>query len=51
MPPVAAVKADEPKADPLAQALAAVDADALSPRDALDLIYKLKRIATEDSPP
>ena len=29
---------------PLAQALQQIDADALSPREALDLIYQLKQI-------
>jgi DNA mismatch repair protein MutS len=31
----------------LQAALADVDADALSPREALDLIYRLKRLAAE----
>jgi DNA mismatch repair protein MutS len=47
LPLFAAAKAEEPKADPLAEALAGVDADALSPREALDLIYRLKRIAAD----
>jgi len=33
--------------DALRDALAAIDADALSPRDALDALYKLKRLAEE----
>jgi DNA mismatch repair protein MutS len=47
LPLFAALKAEEPKADPLADALAGVDADALSPREALDLIYRLKRLSSE----
>jgi DNA mismatch repair protein MutS len=35
-------QACEPKPDPLAQTLGAIEPDALSPRDALELIYKLK---------
>jgi DNA mismatch repair protein MutS len=41
----AAAVAEEAAPDPLATALAEVDADALTPRDALELIYKLKRMA------
>jgi DNA mismatch repair protein MutS len=37
----------EPAPDPLQSALAEIDADALSPRQALDLIYQLKRLAAE----
>ncbi|HEX8402568.1 MAG TPA: DNA mismatch repair protein MutS [Allosphingosinicella sp.] len=51
LPLFAAVQAEEPKPDPLATALGAVDADALSPREALDLVYLLKRLMTEPSPP
>jgi DNA mismatch repair protein MutS len=43
----AAQEAAEPAPDPLAAALAEVDADALSPREALDLVYRLKRMAAE----
>jgi DNA mismatch repair protein MutS len=43
----AAVEQDGPPPDPLLEALAEVDADALSPREALNLIYQLKRIAAE----
>jgi DNA mismatch repair protein MutS len=35
--------------DPLAAALAQVDPDALSPKDALELVYRLKRIESERS--
>jgi DNA mismatch repair protein MutS len=45
----AAAQAEEDAApDPLAAALSEVDADALTPREALDLVYRLKRIAAED---
>ncbi len=45
----AAQEAAEAAPDPLQQALADVDADALSPREALDLVYRLKRLAAEPS--
>jgi DNA mismatch repair protein MutS len=38
--------AAEPQADPLREALGAVDPDRLTPRAALDLIYSLKTLAT-----
>jgi DNA mismatch repair protein MutS len=41
----AAREAPEERADVLREALDALDADALSPREALDHIYRLKRIA------
>ena len=40
-PPTAS---DNAPPSPLAQALQQIDADALSPREALDLIYQLKQI-------
>ena len=43
----AAAAQEERTPDPLQSALAEVDADALSPREALDLIYRLKRLANE----
>ncbi|PTQ13364.1 DNA mismatch repair protein MutS [Sphingomonas oleivorans] len=43
----AAAAKPEEAPDPLRTALDAIDADALSPRDALDLIYRLKRLAAE----
>jgi DNA mismatch repair protein MutS len=43
----AAAAQQEPAPDPLIEALATVDADSLSPREALDLVYRLKRIAVE----
>ncbi|AGH49955.1 DNA mismatch repair protein MutS [Sphingomonas sp. MM-1] len=42
----AAAQAPEPAADPLREALDAIQPDALSPREALDLLYRLKGIAT-----
>jgi DNA mismatch repair protein MutS len=41
----ASAAAEAPAEDPLQAALAEVDADSLSPREALDLIYRLKRLA------
>jgi DNA mismatch repair protein MutS len=43
----AAQEAAAPVPDPLQTALAEVDADALSPREALDLVYRLKRLVAE----
>jgi DNA mismatch repair protein MutS len=43
----AAKEAAEAACDPLHAALAEVDVDALSPREALDLVYRLKRLAAE----
>ena len=40
----------ESSADPLREALAAIDPDALSPRDALALLYRLKDVADEEEP-
>jgi DNA mismatch repair protein MutS len=47
LPLFAAAIQAEPPSDPLRDAVAAIDADALSPREALDLVYRLKRLATE----
>ncbi|HEY0411796.1 MAG TPA: DNA mismatch repair protein MutS [Allosphingosinicella sp.] len=45
----AAAQEEEQKApDPLRAALAAADADSLSPREALELLYRLKQLAAED---
>ena len=38
---------EEEKVDPLLVAIAAIDADALSPREALDHIYRLKQLAAD----
>ena len=43
----AAAAQQEAPADPLRNEIEAIDADALSPRDALELVYRLKRIAQE----
>jgi len=43
----AAAQAEEAKTDPLREAVEAVDADALSPREALELVYRLKAMARE----
>jgi DNA mismatch repair protein MutS len=43
----AAAHAEEEEADALHAAIAEVDADALSPREALELVYRLKRIAAD----
>ncbi|HEX8623095.1 MAG TPA: DNA mismatch repair protein MutS [Allosphingosinicella sp.] len=45
----ASVQAEEPAPDPLQAALAEIDADSLSPREALDLVYRLKRLAAGGS--
>jgi DNA mismatch repair protein MutS len=45
----AAAQEEEKACDPLLDALAAVDADSLSPREALELVYQLKKLAA-DSP-
>jgi DNA mismatch repair protein MutS len=47
LPLFAAALQEEPAPDPLHEALAAIDADALTPREALDLVYSLKRLAAE----
>jgi len=43
----AAAEHEEPQADVLAEALAAIEPDALSPREALEALYALKRVARE----
>ena len=47
LPLFAAAAQEEAAPDPLQAALAEIDADALSPREALDLVYRLKRLAAE----
>jgi DNA mismatch repair protein MutS len=47
LPLFAAAPQEEKGPDPLQEALDGVDADALSPRQALDLVYRLKRLAAE----
>jgi len=45
----AAAAAEETAPDPLREAVAGIDADALSPREALDLIYRLKGLLADGS--
>jgi DNA mismatch repair protein MutS len=45
--PLFAVAEPEADADPLAEALAGMEPDRMSPREALDALYSLKRLATE----
>ncbi len=47
LPLFAAAAKPQVVADPLGEALAAIDPDALTPREALDALYALKRIAAE----
>ncbi|MBP8232587.1 MAG: DNA mismatch repair protein MutS [Rhizorhabdus sp.] len=45
----AAAQAEEEKRDPLRQEIETIDVDALSPREALDLLYRLKALARDGS--
>ncbi|HEX8443548.1 MAG TPA: DNA mismatch repair protein MutS [Allosphingosinicella sp.] len=47
LPLFAAAAKEEPKVNPLAAALAEVNADALSPREALDFVYRLKTLTSD----
>jgi DNA mismatch repair protein MutS len=47
LPLFAAAPQEEAAPDPLHEALADVNADSLSPREALDLVYRLKALANE----
>jgi DNA mismatch repair protein MutS len=47
----AIMQEEEAKADPLRDALTALDIDALSPRDALDQLYRLKSLADRPEGP
>ena len=47
LPLFANQQVETPAADPLAEALAAIDPDALTPREALDALYSLKRLSQE----
>jgi DNA mismatch repair protein MutS len=47
LPLFAAAAEPDHAADPVADALAAIDPDSLSPREALDALYRLKRVAAE----
>jgi DNA mismatch repair protein MutS len=48
LPLFSAARAAEPQVDPLREALAAVRPDDMSPKDALETLYKLKGIAHDD---
>ncbi len=45
LPLFAAAAVPEPPADPLAEALGSIDPDALTPREALEALYRLKSLA------
>ncbi|WP_260482836.1 DNA mismatch repair protein MutS [Sphingomicrobium flavum] len=45
LPLFAATVVEDDKTDPIAEALAALDPDAMSPREALDALYRLKKLA------
>jgi DNA mismatch repair protein MutS len=47
LPLFAAAAKEEPAADPLRQRLETTDVDALSPREALELLYEMKRLIDE----
>ncbi|MCM8557894.1 DNA mismatch repair protein MutS [Sphingomicrobium sediminis] len=47
LPLFAATTPEEEPSDPLVEALADLDPDALTPRDALDALYRLKRLADD----
>ena len=47
LPLFANQQVEAPASDPLAEAIAAIDPDALTPREALDALYALKRLAAE----
>ena len=49
LPLFAAAMPDEPAPDPLTDALAAIDPDRMSPRDALQALYELKRVASDEA--
>ena len=49
LPLFAATRTSEPEPDPLRAQLDEIDADALSPREALEALYRLKAIANEAS--
>ncbi len=47
LPLFASQKIDVPASDPLAEAIAAIDPDSLTPREALEALYALKRLAAD----
>ena len=48
--PVPEAAPPEPVADPLAEALAAIDPDSLTPREALEALYALRKLAAAATP-
>jgi DNA mismatch repair protein MutS len=49
--PLFAAAAEESAPDPLAEAVASIDPDALSPREALEALYRIKRLWAERGSP
>jgi DNA mismatch repair protein MutS len=47
LPLFASQRLEAPAADPLAEAIASIDPDALSPREALEALYALKRLVDQ----
>jgi DNA mismatch repair protein MutS len=47
LPLFASQKLEAPTADPLAEAIGALDPDSLTPREALEALYALKRLAAD----
>jgi DNA mismatch repair protein MutS len=47
LPLFSAARRDAPSADPLWEAVAAIDPDALTPKEALEALYRLKRLVKE----
>ena len=43
----AAGAAEKPKTDPLGDEIGALDPDSMSPRDAIEAVYRLMRVANE----
>ncbi|HXC74561.1 MAG TPA: hypothetical protein VN640_07770, partial [Sphingomicrobium sp.] len=50
LPLFATAAEPEPAPDPLAAALAAIEPDSLTPREALEELYRLKRLTAEREP-
>jgi DNA mismatch repair protein MutS len=48
LPLFATQQVEAPAPDPLAEALAALDPDSLTPREALDALYSIKRLTQEN---
>ena len=47
LPLFASQQVEAPATDPLVEAIAAIDPDSLTPREALEALYALKRLASE----